>query len=263
MRTCIFQLYGPMVSWGDIAVGGERRSTVQPSRSAIIGIVAAALGIKRDAEEDLAKLTDAIRIAVRVDQPGSLLRDYHTAQVPGKDSKAVYLTRKDEMNAPSEKIKTVLSSREYRCDAYALVAICLNNDTWTLEQIVDALQHPTFHLYLGRKSAPPALPLSPQIVEADDLKQAFAEASFSRPLPVDGRAPDWMVRSFEQYSKRVFHSKTKHYYWEEEMVSGLDPLQKTVRYDQPISRSRWQFQMRDEYMAIEQEQREEAGDAHQ
>ena len=163
------------------------------------------------------------------------------------------------MNAPSEKIKTVLSSREYRCDAYALVAICLNNDAWTLGQIVDALQRPTFHLYLGRKSAPPALPLSSQVVEADDLKQAFAEASFSWPLPVDGRAS----KSFEQYSKRVFHCKTKHYYWEEEMVSGLDPLQKVVRYDQPISRSRWQFQMRDEYMAIEQEQREEVSDAHQ
>ena len=263
MRTCIFQLYAPMVSWGEIAVGGERRSALQPSRSAILGIVAAALGIKRDEEGELAQLADAIRIAVRLDHPGSLLTDYHTAQVPARDKKAVYLTRRDEMNAPPNKIKTVLSSREYRCDAYALIAIDLSSDTWTLEQIADALQRPTFHLYLGRKSAPPALPLFPQVVEADNLKKAFADASFPWPSPLDDGAPAWLVRSFETYSKRVFRSETKHYYWEEGMTSGLHPLQKVVRYDQPISRGRWQFQMRDEYMAIEQQQREEAGDAHQ
>ena len=70
MRTCIFQLYAPMISWGEIAIGGERRSALQPSRSAVIGIIAAALGIKRDNEEELARLTNEISIAVRVDQPG-------------------------------------------------------------------------------------------------------------------------------------------------------------------------------------------------
>ena len=263
MKTCIFQLYAPMVSWGEIAIGGERRSALQPSRSAIIGIVAAALGIKRDAEEELARLTSEITVAVRVDQPGTVLRDYHTAQVPGKDSKAIYRTRKDEMDAPSEKIKTVLSSREYRCDAYALVAICLHSDSWTLEQIAYALKSPTFHLYLGRKSAPPSLPFAPQIVEAVDLKQAFTKASFVWPRPVDEKTPEWLADSFSRYSEVFFQGKTKLYYWEEGMPSGLKPLQKSVRYDEPISRSRWQFKMRDEYMAIEHEQREEVVDVHQ
>ncbi len=262
MKTCIFQLYAPMVSWGEIAIGGERRSALQPSRSAIIGIVAAALGIKREAEEELARLTSELSVAVRVDQPGTILRDYHTAQVPGKDSRAIYRTRKDEMNAPSAKIKTVLSSREYRCDAYALIAICLHSDSWTLEQIADALQSPTFHIYLGRKSAPPALPFAPQIVEATHLKEAFAKASFRWPFPVDNKTPEWLTDSFRRYSEVFFRGKTKHYYWEKGMPSGFKPLHKSVRYDEPISRSRWQFKMRDEYMAIEQEQREEVVDVH-
>ena len=262
MKTCIFQLYAPMVSWGEIAIGGERRSALQPSRSAVIGIIAAALGITRDNEDELARLTNEISIAVRVDQPGTILRDYHTAQVPGKDSKAIYRTRKDEMNAPPDKIKTVLSSREYRCDAYALIAICLHSETWTLKQIADAIEKPTFHLYLGRKSAPPALPLSPQIIEADDLKQAFAKASFSWPLPIDDKTPEWLVDSFSRCANVFFQGKTKQYYWEDGMSSGIDPLQKTTRYDEPISRSRWQFKMRDEYMAIEQEQGEEVTNVH-
>ena len=43
----VFRLYGPMCSWGDIAVGEVRPSTVHPAKSAILGLIAAALGIKR------------------------------------------------------------------------------------------------------------------------------------------------------------------------------------------------------------------------
>ena len=262
MKTCIFQLYAPMVSWGEIAIGEQRRSALQPSRSAIIGIIAAALGIKRDAEEKLDRLASEVSIAVRVDQSGTALTDYHTIEVPRKRAKAVYNTRRSELEALDEKDNAILSFREYRCDAYALIAICLRSDSWTLEQIADALRRPAFHLYLGRKSAPPALPFAPQIVEAAHLKEAFAKASFVWPLPVDDKTPEWLTDSFSRYSEVFFQGKTKHYYWEEGMSSGLKPLQKSVRYDEPISRGRWQFKMRDEYMAIEQEQREEVVDVH-
>jgi len=43
----VFQLYGPLASWGDIAVGETRPSALTPSRSAILGLLAAALGLKR------------------------------------------------------------------------------------------------------------------------------------------------------------------------------------------------------------------------
>lgn len=264
MKTCIFQLYGPLVSWGEIAVGGTRRSALHPSRSAIIGIVAAALGIKREAEEELAELSRSLSIAVRVDVPGTLLTDYHTTQVPKKDRGASYLTRKEEMGAPSNKIGTILSSREYRCDAHSLAAICLRDDRITLEQIAKAIRRPRFHIYLGRKSAPPARPLHPQIVEAENLRDAFSKAEFPCALPVDDDTPKWRIDSFERYSQRVFESKQRHYYWEEGMASGITALQMTTPYDDPISRARWQFRMRKEYMAIEQmpEQREEDADVH-
>ncbi len=265
MKTCIFQLYGPLVSWGEIAVGGTRRSALHPSRSAILGIVAAALGIKREAEEALDALNRSLSVAVRVDVPGTLLTDYHTIQVPKKTRGASYLTRKDEMDALPEKIGTILSSREYRCDAYSLAAICLRDDRLALEQIVEAIQHPTFHIYLGRKSAPPALPLHPQIIEADNLVEAFSKAQFPTSLPVDDHTRQWRIDSFRRYSQKVLRGTQRHYYWEQGMASGIEPLQKTTPYDDPISRSRWQFKMRDEYMAIEQtpKQQEEDTDVHQ
>ncbi|HNQ33369.1 MAG TPA: type I-E CRISPR-associated protein Cas5/CasD, partial [Methanoculleus sp.] len=71
----IFRLYGMMASWGDIAVGELRPTFDHPSRSAIVGLLAAALGIRRDEEERLSILSNTCRIAIRVDAPGVLLRD--------------------------------------------------------------------------------------------------------------------------------------------------------------------------------------------
>lgn len=250
MKACIFQIYGPLVSWGEIAIGGTRRSAMHPSRSAILGLIAAGLGIKREAEDELAELSSSLNVGFRVDVPGTLLVDYHTVQVPKKDRKCTYLTRKDEMDARPEKVKTILSSREYRCDAYALAAVCMRDDRMTLEEIAEALRFPRFQLYFGRKSAPPALPLRPQVVEADDLREAFARAEFPLPLPMDDRSRPAQVESFERYEQKVLRGEQSYYYWDEGMMSGVERLQITTPYDDPISRGRWQFRMRREYMGV-------------
>jgi CRISPR system Cascade subunit CasD len=264
MKACIFQIYGPLVSWGEIAVGGTRRSAMHPSRSAILGLVAAALGIKREAENDLAELGRSLSIAFRVDAPGTLLTDYHTVQAPRRQAKKTYRTRKEEVAALDEKDNAILSSREYRCDAYALAAVCVRDGRVTLEQIAESLRLPTFHLYFGRKSAPPALPLHPQVVEADNLHEAFTKAEFPLPLPVDDTSHEWQIKSFTRYSQSVFQGEQSYYYWEEGMTSGIDHLQMTTPYDDPISRGRWQFRMRREYMAVEttRQPKEEDADVH-
>ena len=62
----IFQLYGQMASWGEIAVGEYRPSRDYPSKSAIIGLVAAALGITRDDEDRQLALSEALGFGVCV-----------------------------------------------------------------------------------------------------------------------------------------------------------------------------------------------------
>ncbi len=49
-RFLLFQLAGPLASWGEIAIGEDRHSAPYPGRSAVLGILASALGIRR-AEE--------------------------------------------------------------------------------------------------------------------------------------------------------------------------------------------------------------------
>lgn len=235
MEYLLFRLYGPMAAWGDIAVGEQRPSHGQPSKSAVMGLLAAALGIRREEEERHDRLNSEVGFAVRVDAPGELLRDYHTTQVPPRARKTVFYTRQDELTA--EKLNTILSQRDYRTDACYTVALWLNteSDSGSLQLFKQALQQPKFVLYLGRKSCPLALPLVPQIVQAKTLKQAFDK------LPVRGE--------FLQY---LPEQNQTSYFWEriDFSVSGFssDALRWTgSRRDGLLSRKRWQFTNREEH----------------
>ena len=121
----VFRLYAPLASWGEAAVGETRPTNTYPGRGAIIGLLGAALGIRRDDEAGQNALFQGLRVAVKQYSPGSLLRDYHTAQVPATQSKVRYRTRRDELNAPAKVINTILSSRQYRCDGLWTVAVWL------------------------------------------------------------------------------------------------------------------------------------------
>lgn len=76
----LLTLYAPLSSWGGIAVGEERNSWDRPSRSAVLGLVAAALGVARDDQASHDALDWGYGVAVRLDVAGSSVVDYHTAQ---------------------------------------------------------------------------------------------------------------------------------------------------------------------------------------
>lgn len=134
VNTLSLQLAGPLQSWGSASRFGQRTTDDAPTKSGIVGLLAAAAGRRRsDPIEDLA----AIRLGVRIDQPGTMLRDYHTALV-----------------ATGGKGVTQLSERFYLSDAVFLVVI--EADQGLIEGIADALQNPVFPLCLGRRSCVPA-----------------------------------------------------------------------------------------------------------
>jgi CRISPR-associated protein, Cas5e family len=61
----VFRLYGPLASWGEPAVGGDRPTSAYPSRSAVLGLLGAALGIKRDDEAQLLSLQQSLCIGIK------------------------------------------------------------------------------------------------------------------------------------------------------------------------------------------------------
>lgn len=228
----VFRLYGPMASWGQAAVGGDRPTGIQPTRSAVVGLLGAALGIKRDNEVELQALQQSVRIAVKQCMPSSLVRDYHTTQVPSHSNKVIHRSRKSELS--EDKLNTILSSRDYRCDGLWVIAISLNdNATYELDQIQQALIKPVFVLSLGRKSCPPSLPLLPQITSCETLKEAL-----------DMEFPH-LTRSVKEDSFWLGGNKQVTYFWEgDKNEMGGSHIVSTHPWDEPINRSRWQFKQR-------------------
>lgn len=136
MSVLLLRLAGPMQSWGSSSRYIRRTTEDVPTKSGIVGLLAAAYGRRRtDPIEDLA----AIRIGVRIDQPGSMMRDFQTMQHPIKDETGS------------------ISHRFFLSDAVFLVA--LEADSELLDGMANALHRPVFPLSLGRRSFPPAGPL--------------------------------------------------------------------------------------------------------
>lgn len=138
MATLLLRLAAPLQAWGADSKFETRKTNREPTKSGVIGLLAAALGLRRDESEGLARLT-GLRFGVRVEREGQLLVDYHIAKT--QDEKNSYVTY-----------------RHYLQDAVFLAGL-ESEDAALLLQLQDALQHPAFPLYLGRRSCPPALPL--------------------------------------------------------------------------------------------------------
>lgn len=149
MTTLVLRLSAPMQSWGTSSRFTERDTGREPSKSGITGLLAAALGRKRDAPlEDLTTLT----MAVRIDRPGVVETDYQTAG-GGKFRKNRYGVRKADGGAG----ETVLSRRHYLADACFHVG--LSGDDILLRHLDTALRNPVWPLFLGRKAFVPNPPL--------------------------------------------------------------------------------------------------------
>jgi CRISPR system Cascade subunit CasD len=159
MNTILLRLVGPMQSWGVQSRFGVRDTGLEPSKSGVIGLVCAALGVAREDDEKLASLA-VTRMGVRVDREGRLSRDYHTALRVVKAGGGI----KD----------TELSTRYYLADAAFLTGLESENLA-LLETIDAALKNPAWPLFLGRKAFVSGQPvhLSDGLKPNCDLLQAL------------------------------------------------------------------------------------------
>lgn len=151
----LIRLAAPMQSWGTRSRFGHRDTEMEPSKSGVIGLIAAAMGLARDA--DLSHLA-AMRMGVRVDQAGHLETDYQTAMGVIKASGG----RNDN---------AVLSWRSYLADARFLVG--LEGPVSLCEEIRQALRSPRWPLFLGRKGYVPGEPLATMAVVRGSLVDAL------------------------------------------------------------------------------------------
>lgn len=228
----VFRLYGPIASWGLPAVGGDRATAMQPTRSAILGLIGAALGIKRENSDELSRLQSSVRIAIKQCVPSSIMRDYHTTQVPSQNKKVVHRTRKSELD--EDKLNTILSSRDYRCDGLWIIAISLTDSAdLSLAALKTALEKPVYSLSLGRKSCALAAPVMPNLVQLETLKQAL-----------DIEFPP-LTRSHKEDALWLGFNGHVTYFWEGDKSALNDDRTLTTHpWDETVHRGRWQFKQR-------------------
>ncbi|MBA2379615.1 MAG: type I-E CRISPR-associated protein Cas5/CasD [Blastocatellia bacterium] len=146
------RLAGPMQSWGVMSRFSRRDTGKEPSKSGVIGLICAALGISREDDEhpDFLELTKA-KFGIRVLRGGVLQSDYHTAQ-------NIAIANSERRQDGTYKTKgTELSTRFYLADADFVAAI-ESDDRKLLERVHTALKNPVWQLFLGRKAFVPHLP---------------------------------------------------------------------------------------------------------
>lgn len=131
MSVLLLRLAGPMQSWGVDSRFSRRETLRYPTKSGVLGLLAAAKGLRRT--ESIEELM-ALRFGVRVDQPGRVMRDFHTAH--------------DWRSGAS----MPLSERYYLSDAVFVAGV--EGDASLVEALDVAIRQPKFQLFLGRRSCP-------------------------------------------------------------------------------------------------------------
>ena len=171
----ILKLHGPMQAWGEHTFEGNRPSANFPTRSGLLGLLGACLGIQRNKRENLQALADSIGMAVRVDErcvtrmDGAIRRlkiekitDYHTI----KDAREDYTGLKSH--------DTIQTWREYLFDAeFTVVLWNQPNAVLSLDELEKAVKRLYFTPYLGRRSCPITRPLFQTRLEASDVLEAL------------------------------------------------------------------------------------------
>lgn len=229
-------LYAPIGSFGGIAVGERRGTGIRPTRSALLGLLGASLGIERRDSDAQHALGNGYGTASMVLGRGRLLTDYHTAQVPSQQRNRGFATRRQELGV--DDLNTVLSSRDYRSDAIYAFALWERNEApYRLEAVAEALRKPRFVLYLGRKSCPLGLPLAPRLSEHDGVRAALAAHCAALLDTFQDTAP------LHPLSRLIDRSEAE-IALDRDDADDNDIAQVIAMRDQPVSRDRWQFGLR-------------------
>lgn len=171
----LVRLDGPLQAWGDVAMDARRPTHAFPTRSALAGLLASAMGWRYRDGAKTTQLQDALRFAVRQDRAPSRMNDYQTVDL-GHATEG-WTRWGVEKRGGAFSTGTHLMDKEYLTGASFLAALTVTEDSPAhLNEIERALVHPARPLFLGRKSCPPALPLLEGRIKAASPYDALDKA---------------------------------------------------------------------------------------
>lgn len=202
LNTLLLRLSAPMQSWGSDSLYDQRDTDNIPTKSGVIGLLAAALGRKRNEPlDDLA----ALMFGVRVDLPGTKIDDFQITDM-------------------GSKLNANLSHKVYLSDAAFLVGVACDDFAF-LQTISEALTHPKFAIFLGRRSCPPTLPVVLGIREKE-LECALRDEEWI--------VPDWRrkaaFRMDEDIKLRIVLENANNGALKKDVPISFSPFGRSYRY---------------------------------
>jgi len=195
-KTLLLKTEG-MSAYGLQTFDVHRRVNYFPTRSAVIGLLGAALGIERSECHQLHQLSQRLSIAVQVNNVGDKITDYHTVQ---------------NFRSPQGKIQkgTKPTYREYWCDSEHSFAITADADL--IDQLTLAVKSPVFTLFQGRKSCPLTRPLFENVIQSDNpanaLKEAAGQGQIFSDINSDNQVATLQVRDLTTLIPRKYAMRT-------------------------------------------------------
>lgn len=175
----IIKLQGAMQAWGGHTFEDYRPSQIFPTRSAVVGLLGACLGIDRADIQGRTDLNASFELTVRADQ-----RKVRTEQFGQIKEKNLTMQKMTDFHTVLDARKVdgaprkdaIISHREYLCDAeFSLALGFRNNAVFSLEKVKDAIQKPHYTPSLGRRSCPIQRPLFETIVAAENAQEALTQ----------------------------------------------------------------------------------------
>ena len=206
MKTILLKFTGPLQSYGTSSHFETRYTEYYPSKSAVIGLLAACLGYRRDEAENLRELSK-LQFAVRIDQDGTLLRDYHIAR-SHKDTGA--------------ELRTYVTNRYYLEDALFVVA--LSGIDELIDTLTKAIKSPYFQPFMGRRSLP---------VPVDFFLGVSAEDILGSLRNLPWQAAPWYKK--KKGKQGVGEKISLEVYADEEILKDEKISRSKLRRDIPIS----------------------------
>jgi len=181
-------LDGPLQAWGASSRFQRRTTELFPTKSGVVGMVCAAMGLSKGSAEEqrlLPALAEfdmtvlvipRIRSNARTGRTRALdirrMEDYHTVgggYDPRTEPQSITRTASGKVNQKRGQAVAVVTHRQYLLDAR--FGVLLDGAHSLLGRAADALRNPVWGVWLGRKTCIPAAPL---LVEANG-ENVFAE----------------------------------------------------------------------------------------
>ncbi|WP_310461501.1 type I-E CRISPR-associated protein Cas5/CasD [Sphaerotilus sp.] len=175
-RHLILRLASPLVAFGGETIDNFGVIRDFPALSMLTGLVANALGWDRSEPARHDRLQERLRIGTRLEQPGSRLTDFQTAQLGANDKGwTTWGTPEERRGGAASYDSPHLRYRDYHADLVACVVLRLEpaEESPTLDNIAAALDRPQRPLFIGRKPCLPTGRLMAGWVHADTVLDAL------------------------------------------------------------------------------------------